>query len=74
MVNPNSYAREREVLNHIKENTQSDQRVWNIVGSDGVPCVLGRFLDKSPELKNTLFTPGAGHIEMNSLRALFKQL
>ncbi len=75
MINPNSYARVREVLKHIQEHTQSEQRVWHIVGSDGVPYVLGqRLRDESPELRNILLIPGAGHIEMNALKALFKLL
>ncbi len=75
MVNPNSYTWVYEVLLHILENTVSPQRVWTIVGSDGVLYVLGhRLRDDRPELNCLLLVPGPGHYEMNDVKALFKLL
>ncbi len=72
LVNPNSYGRVHEVLQHIQAH---GPRAWYAVGSDGVPYVLAhRLRDSTPQLHNILLLPGPGHIEMNVLRALFKLL
>ena len=73
MVNPNSYERVKEVLEHIKKLVIGPSRKWTVVGSDGVPYVLGQKLrDDNAALQDLLLVPGPGHFELNTVRAIFK--
>ncbi len=75
LLNPNSYASVKTVLENLCQRALNENRQWTIVGSDGIPYVLGqRLRDEHDHLKNLLLLPGPGHFEMNFVKALFKLL
>ncbi len=74
MLNPNCYNSEQQILETIKSCRHFSQ-AWSIIGSNGVPYVLGHKLrDELPVLQDVLLCPGQGHYEMNFVKVLFKYL
>jgi hypothetical protein len=59
----------------IQCQTITQGRQYNVVGCDGLPNYLTTRLTKeNEELKYPLIVPGAGHIEIHAVKAIFKLL
>ena len=74
MVNPNSYANCKVILNEMKPRLISNDRKWAILGCDGPPyCLASRIIQDNPDSYDwvTLMT-GLGHLHMNQLKSFFK--
>jgi hypothetical protein len=62
-------------IKEIQSQTITQGRQWNVVGCDGLPYNLAtRLSEQNEELRNLLIVPGAGHIEINAVKAIFKLL
>lgn len=71
MENPCSYKSVENVLRHIQHSTIKGDRLWTMVGCDGLPFVLGtNIIKESEDLQNLLMLPGHGHIELNMTRGI----
>ena len=69
LLNPNSIANVRKVLDHIQEisGINKQERKWIAVVCDGVPYHHAQTIKK--EYPGIILLPGALHEEMNMLKA-----
>ena len=76
-LNPCSYRAVQDVLLRLKDGNchNLSQRVWSMIGCDGLPYVLGsRLIEQDAALQDIYLIPGLGHFEINMAKSCFKLL
>ena len=74
MVNPNSWDRVEQVLEHLEALGMTNGREWLEVVCDGVPytMIAKRIFANPEQFQWLLLRPGIGHIEINAFKSVFK--